>query len=65
MNAVNPGRPKKTYAALLFNFISWAEKHDLKDWKEVKLPDLMTFLEEERTRQLKNQAGDVHAKAQF
>jgi integrase/recombinase XerD len=49
------GQTEKTYAALLFNFVSWAERHGLKDWKEVKLPDLMTFLEEERTRQLKNQ----------
>jgi integrase/recombinase XerD len=49
------GQTEKTYAALLFNFVSWAEQHGLKDWKEVKLPNLMTFLEEERTRQLKNQ----------
>jgi integrase/recombinase XerD len=41
---------EKTYAALLFNFVSWAERHGLKEWKEVKLPDLMSFLEEERTR---------------
>ena len=49
------GQTEKTYAALLFNFVSWAKQHGLKDWKEVKLPDLMTFLEEERTRRLKNQ----------
>jgi integrase/recombinase XerD len=49
------GQTEKTYAALLFNFVSWAEQHGLKDWKQVKLPDLMTFLEEERTRRLKNQ----------
>jgi integrase/recombinase XerD len=51
------GQTEKTYAALLFNFVSWAERHGVKDWKEVKLPDLMTFLEEERTRPLKNQTG--------
>src|ERR1700689_2888205 len=51
------GQTEKTYASLLFNFVSWAEKRGLKDWKEVKLPDLMTFLEEERTRPLKNQTG--------
>jgi integrase/recombinase XerD len=45
---------EKTYAALLFNFVSWAEKRGLKDWNAVKLPDLMKFLEEERARQLKN-----------
>jgi integrase/recombinase XerD len=48
---------EKTYAALLFNFVSWAEKRGLKDWNEVTLPHLMTFLEEERTRPLKNQPG--------
>jgi integrase/recombinase XerD len=49
------GQTEKTYAWLLFNFVSWAEQHGLKDWKEVKLADLMAFLEEERTRPLKNQ----------
>jgi integrase/recombinase XerD len=49
------GQTEKTYAALLFNFVSWAERHGLNDWKEVKLPDLMAFLDEERTRHLKNQ----------
>ncbi|HEX4121435.1 MAG TPA: tyrosine recombinase [Verrucomicrobiae bacterium] len=49
------GQTEKTYAALLFNFVSWAEKRGLKDWKEVKLPDLMTFLEEERARRLKTE----------
>jgi integrase/recombinase XerD len=52
------GQTEKTYAALLFNFVSWAERRGLNDWKEIKLPDLMTFLEEERTRQLKNQPED-------
>jgi integrase/recombinase XerD len=45
---------EKTYAALLFNFVSWAEKRGIADWNSVKLPDLMAFLEEERGRPLKN-----------
>jgi integrase/recombinase XerD len=48
---------EKTYAALLFNFVSWAEKRGLKDWKEVTLQHLMAFLEEERARPLKNDTG--------
>ncbi len=30
---------EKTYAAQLFNFVSWAEKRGLADWNSVKLPD--------------------------
>jgi integrase/recombinase XerD len=45
---------EKTYAAQLFNFVSWAEKRGFVEWNSVKLPDLMTFLEEERGRGLKN-----------
>ena len=44
---------EKTYALLLFNFVAWAEARGLKDWKEVKLADLMGFLDFERARQLK------------
>ena len=46
---------QKTYAALLLNFVSWAEGRGLNDWARVKLSDLMAFLEFERTRGLKNQ----------
>jgi len=46
---------EKTYAALLGNFLAWAEKHGLKDWKAVRLRDLMDFLEHERNRTLKNE----------
>jgi integrase/recombinase XerD len=46
---------QKTYAALLFNFVAWAEKRAFTDWKDVQLPDLMAFLDDERTRHLKNQ----------
>jgi integrase/recombinase XerD len=46
---------QKTYAALLLNFVAWAEKNGLNDWARVKLSDLMAFLEFERTRALKNE----------
>lgn len=46
---------EKTYAAQLFNFVAWAEKRGLQDWKQVKLPDLMAFLDAERTRPLKTE----------
>ena len=46
---------EKTYAALLGNFLTWAEKHGFKDWKVVTLRDLMDFLEHERTRILKDE----------
>jgi len=46
---------QKTYAALLLNFVAWAEGRGLNDWARVKLSDLMAFLEWERTRSLKNQ----------
>ena len=49
---------EKTYAALLFNFVSWAEKRGLKEWTEVKIGDLMAFLEQERSRQLKTERED-------
>jgi integrase/recombinase XerD len=45
---------QKTYAGLLLNFVAWAEERGLNDWARVKLPDLMAFLEFERTRALKN-----------
>jgi integrase/recombinase XerD len=45
---------QKTYAALLENFILWAEKEGLKEWTQVRLPDLMRFLEHEQNRPLKD-----------
>ncbi len=45
----------KTYAALLLNFVAWAEGRGFTDWTQVKLSDLMAFLTFERTRALKNQ----------
>jgi integrase/recombinase XerD len=49
----------KTYAALLGNFLTWAEKKGLKDWKSVTLRDLMDFLEHERNRTLKNKPDEA------
>ncbi len=45
---------QKTYAALLGNFVAWAGRHALQDWKLVTLPHLMAFIEHERTRALKD-----------
>jgi integrase/recombinase XerD len=53
---------QKTYAGLLLNFVAWAEARGLDDWARVKLSDLMAFLEFERTRALKNQAGEAARK---
>ena len=50
---------EKTYAALLGNFLAWAEKHGLNDWKAVRLRDLMDFLEHERNRTLKDEPHDA------
>src|SRR5580658_2635313 len=50
---------QKTYAALLLNFVAWAEGRGLNDWAQVKLADLKVFLEFERTRALKNQPVEV------
>jgi integrase/recombinase XerD len=48
---------ERTYAALLGNFVAWADKHGFKDWKDVTLRDLMDFLEHERSRGLKEPEG--------
>ncbi len=44
---------QKTYAALLGNFIEWAQGKNIIAWKDVTLPVLMSFLEHERARPLK------------
>jgi integrase/recombinase XerD len=41
---------QRTYAALLGKFISWAQAHQLQDWKQVELSQLMAFLQHERQR---------------
>jgi integrase/recombinase XerD len=46
---------QKTYDFLLRNFVAWAEQRGFNDWAQVKLSDLMAFLEYERTRALKDQ----------
>ena len=43
---------QRTYAALLRQFIAWADKQGLKDWKSVELRHLMQFLQHERERNL-------------
>ena len=43
---------QKTYAALLGKFTSWAEVHQLNDWRQVRLSHLMSFLQHERERNL-------------
>ena len=48
---------ERTYAALLGNFLAWADKHGFKDWKDVTLRHLMDFLEDERSRALKEPEG--------
>ncbi|HEY3863849.1 MAG TPA: tyrosine recombinase [Verrucomicrobiae bacterium] len=46
---------QRTYAALLLNFVAWAEARGFNDWAQVRQADLMAFLDFERTRTAKNQ----------
>jgi integrase/recombinase XerD len=46
---------QKTYFALLNQFVAWAEKQGLGDWRAVELSHLMAFLQHERERALANQ----------
>jgi integrase/recombinase XerD len=48
----------KTYAAALGKFITWAEKQNLNDWKQVELKHLMSFLQHERERHLETEPKD-------
>ena len=41
---------QRTYSALLRPFIVWAEEQGLRQWAEVRLEHLMTFLDRERQR---------------
>jgi integrase/recombinase XerD len=41
---------QKTYAGLLNQFVAWAGKQNLTDWKQVELKHLMAFLQHERER---------------
>jgi integrase/recombinase XerD len=49
---------QKTYAALLHNFLSWAEARGLREWQQVGLSDLMAFVESEQKRPVKNRAKE-------
>ncbi len=42
----------RTYAALLGKFTAWAAKQGVKDWRQVELKHLMSFLQQERERPL-------------
>ena len=46
---------QKTYFALLNQFVAWADKEKLRDWRTVELSHLMAFLQHERGRVLANQ----------
>jgi integrase/recombinase XerD len=48
----------KTYAAVLGKFVAWAEKQPVRDWKDVDLRQLMSFLQHERQRQLETGPKD-------
>ena len=46
---------QKTYAGILKQFVTWAEKQKLTDWNQVELKHLMGFLAHERGRPLAHQ----------
>ena len=46
---------QKTYAALLGNFLGWAARNSIDDWRAVTLRGLMAFLKHERQRALKDE----------
>lgn len=48
----------RTYAALLGKFMTWAQKQNLTDWKQVDLRHLMSFLQHERERCLETEPKD-------
>jgi integrase/recombinase XerD len=41
---------QRTYAFLLGKFVAWAGRQKLSDWKQVRLKELMAFLQDERER---------------
>jgi integrase/recombinase XerD len=47
---------QKTYAALLRNFVLWAGRRGLDDWRQVELSHLLAFINHERTRASKEPA---------
>ena len=52
----------KTYAALLFRFVDWAQKENLGDWKAIQLSHLMAFIEHERARKLETEPEESTAR---
>jgi integrase/recombinase XerD len=49
---------QKTYAGLLNKFVNWAARHGLKNWQQVELKHLMSFLQHERERALEKEPKD-------
>lgn len=47
------GQTQKTYAALLGEFVQWANTSGIQDWKQVTLTHLMDYIQQERQRSLK------------
>lgn len=44
---------EKTYAALLGNFVAWAQQNGLRDWGSIELKHLIQFLGHERQREVR------------
>jgi integrase/recombinase XerD len=49
---------QKAYFALLMKFVEWARKQGVTDWRSVELPQLMAFLQFERTRTLAHEPAE-------
>src|SRR5262245_26491680 len=49
---------QKTYFALLSQFVAWAEKQSLTDWRAVELTHLTAFLQHERERAPAREPGN-------
>lgn len=49
---------QKTYKFLLDGFVNWAKQKGIKSWENVKLEDLIAFLQHERERELENSKED-------
>jgi integrase/recombinase XerD len=43
---------QQTYFGLLKSFTGWAKREGINDWRQVQLPQLLNFLQSERTRRL-------------
>lgn len=49
---------EKTYSALLFRFVKWAQGEGVTHWRKVTLKNLTDFLQHERMRKLENAPED-------